>query len=478
VFNIAQSSRAGNAPLPVDPDGIPAELRALPRWVGWILEPRGIKKPAKRPICPRTGKPADVTNLGHFVGFDDALAFYHDHNLDGIGFGFFAIDRFAGVDIDTCRDPESGLFDPVVVNLLAVLDTYAEVSPSGTGARAIGIGKLDPAGRKKSGNLEIYDRARFLTVTGHRIPTAPSTVEPRENELRRLQASLGPPPQPSTRIASAGSFDGRDHELLARAFAAPNGAWVQALWNGHHNKPSASEALLGLARLLAFWTGPDPARLERPLLDSPLFAVTEQERAKWLSPRQVDTWGQLYVVRKAIESCPEFFGTGSKLTVLGEPEASPGAEKKTHTCVSRHGMQFAGLSAAWNRVLEGEFPDGLDTIPGRTPIIRFRRQQVAALCWHLSLQSFDHRFFLAEADAGRLVGVCQSTIGRWLKLLRSKPLRLIHRIRQGNSFRGRASEYAWLVEPQQLTNPESKRAPARKGTCASQNTSAPFGATT
>lgn len=448
-FNITGKIPADGL-LPVNPGGIPIELRAVPRWVGWILEPRGNKKPAKKPICPRTGKPADITNPGQFVGFDDALVFYQKHRLDGIGFGLFAADPFAGVDIDTCRDPVSGIFDPLVADLLVQLDTYAEISPSGTGARAIGIGKLDPAGRKRSGNLELYDRERFLTLTGHRIPTAPWTVEPREKELRQLQALLSPPPQlPTTSIVASG-FSGHDHELLARAFSARNGERVRALWEGRHDKPSASEALLGLARSLAFWTGPDEFRLDRLLTGSPLFVAAEAQRQKWFSPRRGESWGRLYVVRKAISSCPVFFirdFIACEGTSGGErTEGTIGEEEKTPNRV-KHGMHFTGLSAAWERVLNGEFPEGLEHIPGRTSRIRLRRQQLAAYCWHLSHQSQNDSFFLAEVDAGRKLGVCQSTIGRWLKLFRSNPLRLIHRTRQGTSLSGLASEYVWLAKP-------------------------------
>ena len=49
---------------------------------------------------------------------------------------------------------------------------YCEKSPSGKGLRLFMIGKLPTSGRKNAG-LEIYDDARFLTVTGH-------VVRPRE----------------------------------------------------------------------------------------------------------------------------------------------------------------------------------------------------------------------------------------------------------------------------------------------------------
>jgi hypothetical protein len=83
---------------------------------------------------------------------------------------------------------------------------------------------------------------------------------------------------------------------------------IRAYWNGNRlGKPSASEALLALARLLAFYTGHDEDRLERLILQSPLFASTEAERVKWTSRRRGGTWGRVYVVQKAISTCPTFY---------------------------------------------------------------------------------------------------------------------------------------------------------------------------
>src|SRR5688572_4315876 len=78
VITISHAHSPDNAPLPVCPDGIPLALRSIPQWVAWASTPRGTKKPAKQPVNVRTGRPADVTNPAHLVGFDDALGFYRD----------------------------------------------------------------------------------------------------------------------------------------------------------------------------------------------------------------------------------------------------------------------------------------------------------------------------------------------------------------------------------------------------------------
>ena len=53
-------------------------------------------------------------------------------------------------------------------------DSYAEVSPSGTGVRVWVVGTLAgllPSGKegRRRGPIEVYDGGRYLTVTGHRL---------------------------------------------------------------------------------------------------------------------------------------------------------------------------------------------------------------------------------------------------------------------------------------------------------------------
>jgi len=79
-----------------------------------------------------------------------------------------------GIDIDDCRDPESGVIDEPVRALLSDVDTYVEVSPSGTGLRVFVLGESDlskgtVAELPGEAHVEMYDTGRYLTVTGHRL---------------------------------------------------------------------------------------------------------------------------------------------------------------------------------------------------------------------------------------------------------------------------------------------------------------------
>jgi len=471
---VARHTGAANVPLPVLRQNIPDELTSCPHWVAWVYDtsnPRR-KKPEKVPLNPRTGRRADPTNPRTWAAFDDAHGFYLDRKLSGVGFVFHQSDPFAGLDRDGIRDPQSGVIDPLAVAMLKEVRTYSELSPSGTGAKAYGRARIDPHGPKsdRHSGIEVYDRGRFFAVTGHKLPFAPAGVRPCEAELRRIQDLLRKTP-PAPRECRAGGFPGDDAALLAVAFGAKNGVKVRQLWDGRHSHPSASEALLALANCLAFYTGDDPDRLDRLMVRSRLYATTEAERAKWDSRRRGGSWGRRYVVDRAISDCRRFYGVGRtarggvrvvSATDVPNKTEDEAPSRKTQPCGS-HGVQFGGVRAAWNRATAGEVPSGLEMVTGRGDKTRHQRRRLAALCWNLSRQSRDRRFFLAEEDAARLIGVERTTINRWLKLLRSRPLCLIRRVSTGNSLSGMASVYQWTG---------SKRMP---GACAEQRVSPPAG---
>lgn len=160
-------------------DGIPAELRRLPRWVTWRAEADGGKsKPRKTPyradLPDALASSADPDTWGTF---EQAEAAYLDGDRTGIGFVLDGSGNLAGVDIDGCRDAATGAIAPTALALLEGMGAgYIEVSPSGTGLRAFGyappldtgcVGTLD--GLK----LELYSKGRYLTLTGQTIKAGP-----------------------------------------------------------------------------------------------------------------------------------------------------------------------------------------------------------------------------------------------------------------------------------------------------------------
>ena len=150
-------------PLPVSPTSIPGELTRRPQWVNWKYAWNG-KKWTKHPHNPRSGRKASSVDLMTWSKFEDVLAAYEAGEYDGIGFMFCSGDPYSGVDVDGCRNPETGEIEPWAADIIEALDSYTELSPSGEGIHTIMRGKV-PA-PLKLGYLEMYSIERYFTVTG------------------------------------------------------------------------------------------------------------------------------------------------------------------------------------------------------------------------------------------------------------------------------------------------------------------------
>jgi hypothetical protein len=284
-------------------------------WRFGKTRPNGKRE--KIPCHHETRRSIDHTDPAALLPFDRAYRASLSIACDGLGFSFQAEDCVVGIDLDDCRNPETGTIHPAAEDIILRGGTYGEISPSLEGVKLWGIGSIDPEpnrGVSPAGfGLEVYDRQRFFTVTGWHCPGTPFELGPVGEIARELQAVIlaakprpSPPRQPISVLGSG--FKGDDEALLHRAWRASNGEEIRQLWSGDRTRyKSPSEALLALANQLAYWAGHDEDRLERLILTSPLVAATEGERRKWYSPRQGSWWGRVYVVRPAIRDCRRFY---------------------------------------------------------------------------------------------------------------------------------------------------------------------------
>ena len=143
-------------------DNIPEELRQRPQWLVWKLEERD-SKPTKVPyIAGGVGK-ASSTDSETWRSFEEAIAAFKTGRYEGLGFVFSTGDPYAGVDLDDCRNPETGELEEWAAKIVQYLEGYAEVSPSDTGVHIIVRGK---APNKKRGKVEAYSSERYFTMTG------------------------------------------------------------------------------------------------------------------------------------------------------------------------------------------------------------------------------------------------------------------------------------------------------------------------
>lgn len=246
------------------------------------------------PFTPNTGTQASSTNPKTWGTFVVAVCFCEmQPNLSGIGFVFSAEDPFTGIDLDKCRDSETGEIQSWALDIVRRFNSYAEISPSGTGIHI--IVKCRPPSGKRKGRIELYDRGRYFHNDGG--PFAMQIIES-QSELNRLYQEIGGRmgEPAATRIPVGSKSMLSDAEVLEKALSAKNGFLFADLYEGRWQEryPSQSEAESALCFILAFWTGRNAEQIDRIFRDSALF------REKWDERHGAGTYGDL-TIRKAIE---------------------------------------------------------------------------------------------------------------------------------------------------------------------------------
>ena len=160
--------------LTVQFEGIPIELKRIPRWVLWRLVEvgdEGNRRWSKMPM-QATGQPASSTNPAHWTDYLSVQDAYKNNTtrFDGVGFVFSNEDTLIGVDLDDCYDAATGAFNNAALQHIAdSIDGYMEVSPSGTGVKIFTRSDLTASHVDHAIGLEIYPASRFFTVTGHHL---------------------------------------------------------------------------------------------------------------------------------------------------------------------------------------------------------------------------------------------------------------------------------------------------------------------
>lgn len=168
----------------------PPELRELDQWMCWSRE-RGTKIPK----IAGTSRRASSTDPKTWRPFEECVEAFEKYpgRYAGVGFVFTKSDPYAGVDLDDVRNPKTGVLAPRAAEIVARLDSYVEVSPSGTGVKLWVRARLDRA--KKKPGIEVYPHGRYFTVTGRILMRSLPSVEKRQAELEALIREEFPDPK-------------------------------------------------------------------------------------------------------------------------------------------------------------------------------------------------------------------------------------------------------------------------------------------
>ena len=280
--------------LKVNVNEIPKELKSINQWICWqakhLPETNRIDKLPKNPL---TGGNASVINTNTWGTFEDAVKGMERFGFTGIGIVLTLDNGVIGVDIDHCYN--DGKLSSEALEIGKECQSYTELSPSGTGLRIFTYGTL-PEGRRKKGNIEMYNQGRFLTVTGHRIGKS-IEVQARQEAIQRVHKThladavkIVPP----RRTFNSFQCNTDTQGVIAKIEKSKQADKFKSLMSGDTTGfESHSSADLGLCAILAYWSDRNFNIIDE------IFRSSGMYREKWNKRIGNTTYGAM-TINKAI----------------------------------------------------------------------------------------------------------------------------------------------------------------------------------
>jgi putative DNA primase/helicase len=288
--------------LAPQPNTIPQLLKDKPQWVAWKSVDRDGKL-TKPPVDYKTGRFALTDKPGTWGTFDQAWKAYKtsSSSLCGIGYVFTEEDGLIGFDLDGARDPQTGKPAKWAQHIIDELESFTEVSVSGTGYHIIVKASLDIEAAKRSfkfqeeanlggktAQVEIFKTKAYFTIVGGEREIEERTGKAHEilNRLKDMKkkkkdksgkTTVKKPKSKKIKRAKKKT----DEEVLSRALEDSK---FKRLWNSTPDGQRDSEEDFALLNKLAYFTNKDEAQMKRLASDS------KRKREKWDSPRGNETW--------------------------------------------------------------------------------------------------------------------------------------------------------------------------------------------
>jgi hypothetical protein len=145
----------------------------IDQWVVFRWEKDKNSRLTKPPYQARfPDRFASTDDPNTWTSHNEAVQAVENGEADGIGFVLTGTE-FVAVDLDACRNPDSGKIDSWAQDILTRTTAYFEITVSGAGLRIIGTGrgaqvhtKYDVDGRKGA-KVELFRKAtRYITISG------------------------------------------------------------------------------------------------------------------------------------------------------------------------------------------------------------------------------------------------------------------------------------------------------------------------
>lgn len=220
---------------------IPAvkELSGLRQWVVWKPVDRGEPKPAKVPFNPNTRAPASPVDSKTWGSFGDASnTFIHHSQFEGVGFVLAHGDGIVAIDLDNCVNPDTRKIEKWAQDIILKVNSYTEISPSGTGLHIFAKGSIDTDGRRH-GNIEIYSAKRYVTVTGKQWAEFPEELGDATSQIAAILKTF--PKRETPDSQKVGTFD-LNAQMPAEKFAALLGNNSQFKKTWEHSRKDLADS--------------------------------------------------------------------------------------------------------------------------------------------------------------------------------------------------------------------------------------------
>lgn len=182
---------------------IPNELRKPPLWLQYYLK-TDPKKPDKKPgKCPCLKWSTPEYRAANLRPLDYLLQNRAGTKHDGFQRWIDPSEGFVFVDLDKCRNAETGEVDKWASDLVQEIDSYTEVSASGKGLHIICRGKLSEDFHIDPNPVEIYSGHinKLMALTGdvHELKTSINDRQEKLEQLLRKLKGTNAPTEPTAK---------------------------------------------------------------------------------------------------------------------------------------------------------------------------------------------------------------------------------------------------------------------------------------
>jgi len=264
----------------------------------------------KKPMHPSSGWQKGSNQLTFEHAYQKAIEVG-----GGLAFCFMQDGPFIGFDLDDVVT--NGRFTQEALDFVSRLDSYTEVSSSGTGLHVIAEGSFDDERKHRgplneAGHIEVYDNGRYFLLTGA-VYNEHDDVVAAPLWVTSVQRDVLPPKQRFTFREVENTVSPPDTDVTPQQVYQTIRAYVKSgehdvdrdvlsLWEGGlAGRSSESEADMAFISQLYYW-----GKADAGLMDE-CFRASGRMRPKWDDTRGEQTYGGL-TIAKVCESSTDIFG--------------------------------------------------------------------------------------------------------------------------------------------------------------------------